>query len=458
MATTPFRAGFLLFPRLTQLDMTGPFEVLRNLPGAEVHLIWKNREPVTAEGGLAIVPTATFADCPPLDLICVPGGTGINALLTDRETLDFLRRVAPSARYVTSVCTGALVLGAAGLLRGKRATTHWTALELLREFGAEPVEARVVIDGNVITGGGVTAGIDFALTVVSEIAGQRAAEAIQLGIEYAPASPFNAGSCASAPPAARASVSPRSRPPPPRSTRCGDPRRTLAAELLAAQIEMQVVVVVAVVIGGQHDVEALAGALGERVEEQGLRAGPAPVALDVDDRMVGQVEAEHVDGAAVRVLGEILAAADLAARIGAGMIDPRHRLLEVALGQRLDPLIFEVREGDRELAAERGRPIEIDALGRDLDPVGEAAALRGGEGRHLLELDAELVEIAEALLIGRQLAGARRGHGDLLRLGRRLDERAARHRQENQPNPRAHDQPPDPTEPRYCTKLWLRWH
>ncbi len=202
MTGTPFRAGFLLFPRMTQLDLTGPFEVLSNLPGVEMHLIWKSRAPVTAERGLTMVPTTTFSDCPPLDLICVPGGSpGVNALLTDRETLDFVRRMAAGARYVTSVCTGALVLGAAGLLRGKRATTHWTALELLREFGAEPVEARVVTDGNLITGGGVTAGIDFALTVVAQIADRRTAEAIQLGIEYAPAPPFNCGSPATADPA-----------------------------------------------------------------------------------------------------------------------------------------------------------------------------------------------------------------------------------------------------------------
>ncbi len=150
---------------------------------------------------MTILPTTTFAECPKLDLICVPGGTGMNALLTDRETLDFLRRVAKEARYITSVCTGALVLGAAGLLRGKRATTHWMSLDLLRAFGAEPVEARVVVDGNVITGGGVTAGIDFGLTVAAAVAGQRVAEAIQLGIEYNPQPPFNTGSPATADPA-----------------------------------------------------------------------------------------------------------------------------------------------------------------------------------------------------------------------------------------------------------------
>ncbi|MBV8168467.1 MAG: DJ-1/PfpI family protein [Alphaproteobacteria bacterium] len=212
MAATPFRIGFLLFPRLTQLDMTGPWEVLIKLPGAEPHLIWKTREPVMSEGGLAIVPTTTFAACPPLDLICVPGGSGVNALLTDRETLDFVRSMAAGARYVTSVCTGALVLGAAGLLKGKRATTHWMSHDMLRAFGAEPVEARVVIDGTLITGGGVTAGIDFGLTVAAEVAGTRTAEAIQLGIEYAPAPPFDAGSPATADPAVVALVRERAGP------------------------------------------------------------------------------------------------------------------------------------------------------------------------------------------------------------------------------------------------------
>lgn len=201
MATPPFRVGFLLFPNLTQLDMTGPYEVLSKLPGAEIHLIWKTRAPVKSDGVLAIVPTTTFDDCPPLDLICVPGGSGMNALLTDAETLAFLRKVAAGARYVTSVCTGALVLGAAGLLRGKRATTHWMSHDMLRAFGAEPVDARVVTDGNVITGGGVTAGIDFGLTVAAEVAGPEVAKAIQLGIEYAPAPPFDAGTPATADPA-----------------------------------------------------------------------------------------------------------------------------------------------------------------------------------------------------------------------------------------------------------------
>jgi cyclohexyl-isocyanide hydratase len=189
----------LVFPNMTQLDLTGPYEVLARLPGAETLLLWKTLEPVRSEHGLAILPMATLSSCPALDLILVPGGAGINPLLEDAETLGFLRRAAGEARYVVGVCTGSLVLGAAGLLRGRRATTHWMSRDLLRAFGADPVAERVVVDGKFFTGGGVTAGIDVALTVAAEIAGRAAAEAIQLGIEYDPAPPFEAGSPAKAP-------------------------------------------------------------------------------------------------------------------------------------------------------------------------------------------------------------------------------------------------------------------
>ena len=188
-----FQIGLLLFPNLTQLDLTGPYEVFIRFPDSDVHLLWKTLDPVRAGGGMRLLPTATFAQSPRLDLLCVPGGAGMNALLNDEETLDFVRRQALEARYVTSVCTGSLVLGAAGLLEGKRATTHWMSLPMLAAFGCEPVADRVVVDGNVITGGGVTAGIDFALTVAGEWFGAEAARRIQLGIEYDPRPPFDAG-------------------------------------------------------------------------------------------------------------------------------------------------------------------------------------------------------------------------------------------------------------------------
>ena len=188
-----FHIGLLLFPDLTQLDLTGPFEVFTKFPEATVHLVWKTLEPITAGGGMTITPTMTFAACPSLDLICVPGGSGVNALLSDPDVLDFVKRQASSARYVTSVCTGALVLGAAGLLQGKRATTHWMSREMLSAFGATPVVERVVVDGNTITGAGVTAGIDFALVVAAQAFGEETAKSIQLNIEYDPHPPFDAG-------------------------------------------------------------------------------------------------------------------------------------------------------------------------------------------------------------------------------------------------------------------------
>ena len=198
--------GFLVFPRVQQLDLTGPYEVLASWREARVRLVAKSRDPVVSATGLRLTPDVTFADCPQLDVICVPGGDGINPLLSDEETLAFLRAQAAGARYVTSVCTGALVLGAAGLIKGKRATTHWASHRFLAAFGAIPVEARVVRDGNLMTGGGVTAGIDFALALIAELGGRDAAKAIQLALEYAPSPPFNAGRPDTAPADVLASV------------------------------------------------------------------------------------------------------------------------------------------------------------------------------------------------------------------------------------------------------------
>ncbi len=192
--------GFLLFPRLTQLDLTGPWEVLSRLPGAQLHLLARERAPVVAEGGLTLVPTGTVAEAPALDVVCVPGGAGVNAVLEDDATLDWLAAQGERARWVTSVCTGALALGAAGLLRGYLATTHWMSIDLLPIFGATPMAERVIVDRTRITGAGVTAGIDFGLTLVSRLAGDDVAHRIALGLEYAPAPPFP-GSPRSAPPA-----------------------------------------------------------------------------------------------------------------------------------------------------------------------------------------------------------------------------------------------------------------
>lgn len=203
---TAIEIGFPLFPALTQLDLTGPWEVLTSVAGARCHLLSHDLAPVQSVSGLTILPTLSYAECPQLDMICVPGGPGHLQAMEDDALLAFLREQAPGCRFVTSVCTGALVLAAAGLLRGYRATTHWMSRERLAAFGATAVPERVVIDRNRITGGGVTAGIDFGLTVAAEIAGREAAERTQLRIEYAPAPPFGDGSPETADPAVVAAV------------------------------------------------------------------------------------------------------------------------------------------------------------------------------------------------------------------------------------------------------------
>ena len=224
----PLQIGLLVFPKVTQLDFTGPLQVFAGVPGAKLHLIWKRIEPVASDSVLVLTPTTTFADCPQLDVICVPGGAGADDLLNDEEVLAFLRHQAEGAKFVTSVCTGSLVLGAAGLLRGYRAATHWTAMDFLRSFGAEPTRTRVCIDRNRITGGGVTAGIDFALTLVSQLLGETTAQAIQLGLEYNPAPPFNSGSPDIAPSDVLALVRDRTAP---RQVRRGEMVAQAAAKL-----------------------------------------------------------------------------------------------------------------------------------------------------------------------------------------------------------------------------------
>ncbi|WP_310496066.1 DJ-1/PfpI family protein [Sandarakinorhabdus sp.] len=197
--------GFLLWPHLTQLDMTGPAQVLSRMPGARLHFVWKDTGAVPSDCGLSLVPTTTFADCPPLDMLCVPGGVGVAPVMRDAAVLDWLRVQAAGASLVTSVCTGSLILAAAGLLRGYRAGCHWAAGEQLALFGAEFVAERIVTDRNRITAGGVTSGIDFAFRIIETLHGRDVAEQIALALEYDPA-PMGGGTPASARPEVLAAV------------------------------------------------------------------------------------------------------------------------------------------------------------------------------------------------------------------------------------------------------------
>ncbi|MBB4154816.1 cyclohexyl-isocyanide hydratase [Sphingomonas jinjuensis] len=190
----PMTIAFLLFPNVTQLDLTGPAQVLARLGDSTLHLVAKMRDPVPTDAGFSILPTASFNDVPGADILCVPGGFGTNAAIADDETIEWVRSVGERATWVTSVCTGSLILGAAGLLRGYRAGCHWAQRHHLPLFGAEPVAERVVVDRNRVTGGGVTAGIDFALTLTALIRGEDHAKAVQLSLEYDPHPPFDAGS------------------------------------------------------------------------------------------------------------------------------------------------------------------------------------------------------------------------------------------------------------------------
>lgn len=186
--------GFLVFPNFTQLDATGPAQVLCQLPGARIHMLWKSLDPVPTDAGFSILPTTTLDDAPQLDVICVPGGPGQKAVMDDEDILGFVRAQGKAARYVTSVCSGSLLLGKAGLLDGYEAACHWAWREALAQFGATPVSRRVVRDRNRFSGGGVTAGIDFGLALAAEIAGDQFARMVQLGLEYDPSPPFDCGS------------------------------------------------------------------------------------------------------------------------------------------------------------------------------------------------------------------------------------------------------------------------
>ncbi|MEP7367566.1 MAG: DJ-1/PfpI family protein [Acidobacteriota bacterium] len=195
----PLRIGFLIYPEFTQLDMTAPFEVFARMPETEVLVLAKTRDAVPSDHGLHLLPNGTLSDCPHLDMLCVPGGPGCAATMEDEEVLTFLAERGGRADYVTSVCTGSLVLAAAGLLRGYRATSHWSVVELLALCGAFPVNERVVVDRNRITGAGVTSGIDTALRVAATIFGDEVACEIQLRLEYDPQPPYDCGSPEKAP-------------------------------------------------------------------------------------------------------------------------------------------------------------------------------------------------------------------------------------------------------------------
>lgn len=190
---------FLLFDNVTQLDFAGPVQFLSRMPGAKVFVASKDGGPVTTDCGFSILPTANFADCPQADIICVPGGHGVREAIADPAIVDFVRQQGVCATWVTSVCTGAFILGIAGLLQGKRATCHWGYTHLLPLVGATYEPARVVRDGNLVTAGGVTSGIDFALELIAMISGEDIAHSIQLALEYDPAPPFIGGTPDTAP-------------------------------------------------------------------------------------------------------------------------------------------------------------------------------------------------------------------------------------------------------------------
>jgi cyclohexyl-isocyanide hydratase len=191
---------FVLFDNVTQLDFAGPVQFLSRMPGAKVFVASKDGKAVTTDCEFSILPTTGFADCPQADIICVPGGHGVREAICDSAIVDFVRNQAKGADWITSVCTGAFILGAAGLLQGKRATCHWAYTHLLPLFGGTHEAARVVHDGNLVTAGGVTSGIDFALELIAKISGKEAAQTIQLALEYDPAPPFKGGTPDSAAP------------------------------------------------------------------------------------------------------------------------------------------------------------------------------------------------------------------------------------------------------------------
>src|SRR4051812_1735996 len=198
MDAAPQRIAFLIYPGVTQLDFTGPAQILSRLGAGKIDFVWKNMEPVPTDAGFSILPTATLAEVDAAEILCIPGGIACVDVMEDEEALAWVRQIGEGAQWVTSVCTGSLILAAAGLLDGYRAACHWAWRDHLSLFGAEPVAERVVFDRNRVTGGGVTAGIDFAFALMAAIKGEDHARMVQLGLEYDPAPPFDSGSPARA--------------------------------------------------------------------------------------------------------------------------------------------------------------------------------------------------------------------------------------------------------------------
>jgi cyclohexyl-isocyanide hydratase len=224
--------GIIIFPRMDQIDFTGPFEVLSRVPNSTIHVLWKDVKPIRDIKGLILTPEQSFAEAPSLDVLVVPGGPGQEALMEDEAVLSFVRDCAAQARYVFSVCTGTLICGAAGLIKGVRSTTHWASFDFLKYFGAIPVNERVVIDGKHVSAAGVTAGIDGALRLAAMLRGDQAAQEIQLAIEYAPEPPFQSGTPSVAPPAVLHSVE--------AATRELSKRRLATAKRVAAKLGVEV--------------------------------------------------------------------------------------------------------------------------------------------------------------------------------------------------------------------------
>ena len=193
------KAGFFIFDQMQLLDFAAPYDAFSSTPEIEVSLIGETLKPITTTSGLSFQPDHDISTILPLDVLCIPGGNGVNRFLNNEPVLDFIRKEANEVRFLTSICTGSLILGATGLLKGRKATTHWSAMEFLPLFGAIPVEERVVVDGHIITAGGITAGMDFGLVIIAKLLGEDTAKKTQLLMQYDPEPPFDCGTPEKAP-------------------------------------------------------------------------------------------------------------------------------------------------------------------------------------------------------------------------------------------------------------------